>query len=123
MSEHWNKAEEVRLKRQRDVLREVMESAAVCGVWMTLGEIAERTGYPPASVSAQLRHLRNGTGGYIGPRYEVKKRQRRPGLGLWEYQARKAETQLTKRVEKLPRGRVKVAFEIKQLNLELKGKA
>lgn len=31
----------------------------VCdGAWYTLNQIAERTGDPPASISAQLRHLR-----------------------------------------------------------------
>jgi hypothetical protein len=49
------------------------------GRWRTLAEIAEATGDPQASVSAQLRHLRK-------PRFgghRVDKR-RRSG-GLWEY--------------------------------------
>jgi len=51
-------------------------------VWRTLYEIHELTGYPEASISAQLRHMRKlGFGGH-----EVNKRHRGPGRGLWEYQ-------------------------------------
>jgi hypothetical protein len=49
------------------------------GRWRTLAEIAEATGDPPASVSAQLRHLRKPRFG--GHRVE---KRRRVG-GLWEY--------------------------------------
>ena len=50
--------------------------------WRTLGEIAQETGDPEASISAQLRHLRKPKFGS----FEVDKRRR--GLattGLWEY--------------------------------------
>jgi hypothetical protein len=46
---------------QRDVLRDVMLSAAECVTWLTLEELARMTSYPPASISAQLRHLRKNT--------------------------------------------------------------
>lgn len=46
------------LKRQRDVLCEVMLSAGACETWLTLVELARLTHYGEASISAQLRHLR-----------------------------------------------------------------
>ena len=50
---------------QRDVLRDVMLSAATCETWLSLEELARMTSYPPASISAQLRHLRKEQhGGY-----------------------------------------------------------
>jgi len=45
-------------RRQRDVLCDVMLSARQCETWLTLDELARLTHYPPASISAQLRHLR-----------------------------------------------------------------
>ena len=49
------------------------------GAWHTLAEIAQATGAPEASVSAQLRHLRKQRfGGWI-----VEKRRR--SAGTWEY--------------------------------------
>jgi len=53
------------------------------GRWRTLGEIAQITGDPEASISAQLRHLRKGeNGGYI-----VNRRHRgERSSGLYEYQ-------------------------------------
>lgn len=53
------------------------------GAWRTLREIAEATGAPEASVSAQLRHLRKDCFG----RHVVNKRHRgEPSHGLYEYQ-------------------------------------
>lgn len=49
------------------------------GQWRTLDEIAQLTGDPPASVSAQLRHLRKEKYGA----HCVEKRRREGGL--WEY--------------------------------------
>jgi hypothetical protein len=61
-----------RLRPQMDRIYSLMRD----GKWRTLGEIAERTGAPPASVSAQLRHLRKRRfGGYL-----VEKRYLRDGL-------------------------------------------
>lgn len=77
-------------RRQRDVLCDVMLSASQCETWLTLEELAKLTDYPPASISAQLRHLRKPEFGG----FEVRKRQRKPGQVLrgedfgivWEYQ-------------------------------------
>jgi hypothetical protein len=81
------------LRRQRDVLCDVMLAAAQCETWLTLHELGRLTGYGEASVSAQLRHLRKPEyGGFVVDK------QRRPvdevargevvrgELGLiWEY--------------------------------------
>jgi hypothetical protein len=80
-------------RRQRDVLCDVMLSARQCETWLTLEELAKLTHYPPASISAQLRHLRKPeNGGYL-----VEKRPRVVGKVLrgedfgtvWEYQLRR----------------------------------
>ena len=60
-------------RRQRDVLRDVMLSARECETWLTLDELAKLTHYPPASISAQLRHLRKPEYGA----FVVEKRQRK----------------------------------------------
>src|SRR5271155_3240589 len=81
------------LRRQRDVLCDVLLSAGLCETWLTLHELARLTGYGEASVSAQLRHLRKPEFGG----FEVEKRQRaaadvvRDAIGpVWEYQLRRA---------------------------------
>lgn len=79
----------VQLRKQREVIRDVMLSAGQCATWLTLDELSKLTHYPPASISAQLRHLRK-------PRYgafDVVKRcravdraMRADGFGsVWEY--------------------------------------
>ncbi len=81
-----------RRRRQRDVLCDVMLSASQCDTWLTLDELANLTHYPPASISAQLRHLRKPEFGA----YELDKRTRASGKILrgedfgtvWEYQLR-----------------------------------
>ena len=81
-----------RLRSQRDIIRDVMLSAAHCETWLTLGELRALTRYGEASISAQLRHLRRSENGG----YEVVKRHRegaspeRPGSDgrgecVWEY--------------------------------------
>jgi len=81
-----------RLRSQRDIIRDVMVSAADCDTWLTLGELRAITRYGEASISAQLRHLRKAENGG----YEIVKRHRegatpmRPGAdgrgeGVWEY--------------------------------------
>ena len=80
-------------RRQRDVLCDVMLSARQCETWFTLDELSKLTHYPPASISAQLRHLRKPE--YGG--YAVEKRPRAVGKVLrgedfgtiWEYQLRR----------------------------------
>jgi hypothetical protein len=77
-------------RRQRDVLCDVMLSARECETWLTLDELAKLTHYPPASISAQLRHLRKPECGA----YVMEKRLRKAGRVLrgedfgavWEYQ-------------------------------------
>jgi hypothetical protein len=59
-------------RRQRDVLCDVMLSAPQCQTWLTLDELAKLKDYPPASISAQLRHLRKPEQGS----YVLHKRQR-----------------------------------------------
>ncbi len=80
------------LKTQREILQEVLLCAARYDVWMTLEELAHKTRYPEASISAQLRHLRKAQhGGFV-----VEKRRRlwaetmRPSAHekVWEYQMR-----------------------------------
>jgi len=80
-------------RRQRDVLCDVMLSARECDTWLTLDELAKLTHYPPASISAQLRHLRKPEYG----NYAVEKRPRTMQAILrgedfgtvWEYQLRR----------------------------------
>ena len=51
-------ARPVPLRKQREVIRDVMLSAGQCATWLTLDELTKLTHYPPTSISAQLRHLR-----------------------------------------------------------------
>jgi len=82
-------ARPVPLRKQREVIRDVMLSAGQCATWLTLDELAKLTHYPPASISAQLRHLRKPSYGA----YDVVKRcrtlnkaMRGEGFGaVWEY--------------------------------------
>jgi hypothetical protein len=81
-----------RLRSQREIIRDVMLSAADCETWLTLGELRTLTRYGEASISAQLRHLRKTENGG----YDVVKRHREgatperlgtDGRGecVWEY--------------------------------------
>lgn len=65
-----------RIVKQHERIRDFMLGSG----WHTLREIEDALGYPQASISAQLRHLRKPKfGGYC-----VDKR-RREAAGLWEY--------------------------------------
>jgi len=97
-------------RRQRDVLRGVMLSASQCETWLTLDELEKLTHYPPASISAQLRHLRKPEFGG----YEVEKRQREFGRTMrgedfgtvWEYQLRRGVRRIQGRTRRrLPNAR------------------
>ena len=99
-------------RRQRDVLRDVMLSARECETWLTLDELAKLTHYPPASISAQLRHLRKPEyGGFV-----VKKRPRTSKAVLrgedfgtvWEYQLKRGIRRRLDRV-RVPRAGVQLA--------------
>ena len=54
--ERQRKVKRVRVRTQRDVVRDVMLSANECGAWLTLAELGAMTRYPETSISAQLRH-------------------------------------------------------------------
>ena len=95
-------------RRQRDVLCDVLLSARQCETWLTLDELAKLTHYPPASISAQLRHLRKPQfGGFV-----VEKRPRTAGKVLrgedfgtvWEYQIRRSIRRISGR-KQTPRRR------------------
>lgn len=60
-----------RLRSQREIIRDVMLSAAESDTWLTLGELRALTRYGEASISAQLRHLRKAeNGGFdVGKRH------------------------------------------------------
>jgi hypothetical protein len=70
-------------RTQRETLLMVLRLAAGCEQWLTLAELAEKTRFPPASISAQLRHLRKAEyGGWV-----LEKRRRDWELEemVWEY--------------------------------------
>ena len=71
-----------KIERQHETIRDYMWD----GTWRTLSEIESATGYPQASVSAQLRHLRKPAFGA----HTVEKR-RRAGAGTWEYRIKKGD--------------------------------
>lgn len=76
-----------RSRRQKDVICDVISVASGNGVWLTLDELAKLTHYPPASISSQLRKLRQED-------YVLDKRMRalsdESGGVIWEYQLRRA---------------------------------
>jgi hypothetical protein len=83
----------VPLRTQRGVLCDVMLSARDCGAWLTLEELARLTHYPPASISAQLRHLRKPQyGAFVVEKrrreYEEVGRIEEQGA-VWEYRLEK----------------------------------
>jgi hypothetical protein len=95
-------------RRQRDVLCDVLLSARQCETWLTLDELAKLTHYPPASISAQLRHLRKPEyGGFV-----VEKRPRIAGAVLrgedfgtvWEYQIKRSIRRIMMRNQTPRRG-------------------
>jgi hypothetical protein len=94
------KSVSTRVPTQREILRDVMLSAAECDTWLTLRELSLLTRYGEASISAQLRHLRK-------PRYGafvIAKQHRRAraivreegrGPVVWEYQLRRGVPRAT----------------------------
>jgi hypothetical protein len=92
------------LRKQREVIRDVMLSAGQCATWLTLDELAKLTHYPQASISAQLRHLRkprNGAHTVVKRCRTTNKAMRAEGFAaLWEYsvmQERRVPTRRTVR--------------------------
>ncbi len=107
-------ARPVQLRRQREVIRDVMLSAGQCATWLTLDELAKLTHYPPASISAQLRHMRKPCFGA----YKVVKRSRRvdkamraEGFGaVWEYSVRQDPRMPVRRVRR-PQRKARMAVQ------------
>ena len=100
-------------RRQRDVLCDVMLSARECETWLTLDELAKLTHYPPASISAQLRHLRKPQFGAL----VVEKRSRTArhilrgeDFGIvWEYQLHRRVRRILGRKRRTRRGAARLA--------------
>ena len=89
------------VKTQREILRDVLLSAAECNSWLTLNELTEMTCYAQASISAQLRHLRKRQ--YGG--YKIEKRRRQEEEThlvstherVYEYQLKRSERAIPSR--------------------------
>jgi hypothetical protein len=68
---------------QRETLLTVLRLAAQNETWVTLAELAGKTKFPPASISAQLRHLRKARyGGWV---VEKRRREWVSEQVVWEY--------------------------------------
>jgi hypothetical protein len=94
-SDYQRDRDDGRLSMQYDRVFAVMKH----GDWMALFEIGNITGDPPASISAQLRHMRKARFGS----HTINKRLRGESDGLWEYQLvvnTAAETDQTSEVPK-----------------------
>lgn len=76
--------DDARLTRQLGRVFEAIRG----GEWLTLQDIADATGDPHASISAQLRHLRKARFGS----HLVEKRRRTATCGTWEYRLRPQDT-------------------------------
>ena len=70
-------------RTQRETLLTVLRLAARYETWVTLAELAGKTKFPPASISAQLRHLRKARyGGWV---VEKRRREWVSEEVVWEY--------------------------------------
>jgi hypothetical protein len=87
-----NRSKRIDGRSQREVLRDVMLSAAECGTWLTLRELSRLTNYGEASISAQLRHLRKPRYGSFVIDKQVRKyddvTQVAERGAVWEYRLR-----------------------------------
>ena len=70
-------------RTQRETLLMVLRQAVEYEQWMTLAELAALTKFPPASISAQLRHLRKAE--YGGWGIEKRRREWVEDELVWEY--------------------------------------
>jgi hypothetical protein len=70
-------------RTQRETLLMMLRQAAEYEQWMTLAELALATRFPPASISAQLRHLRKAE--YGGWAVEKRRRDWVTEELVWEY--------------------------------------
>ena len=68
---------------QRETLLMVLRLAAQYETWVTLAELAGKTKFPPASISAQVRHLRKARYGAWG--IEKRRREWVTEELVWEY--------------------------------------
>jgi len=69
--------------KQRETLLMMLRLAAQYETWVTLAELAAKTKFPPASISAQLRHLRKEK--YGGWTVEKRRREWVTEEMVWEY--------------------------------------
>ena len=79
---------------QREKLLTVLRIAAQYETWVTLAELAVKTRFPPASISAQLRHLRKAE--YGGWRVEKRRREWETEGLVWEYRLAEGRNEVTK---------------------------
>jgi len=93
-------------RKQREVIRDVMLSAGQCATWLTLEELTKLTHFPPASISAQLRHLRKERfGGYAVVKRcrAVNRALLAEGFGpVWEYAVEPVQRVLAKNTKRSP---------------------
>ena len=105
----------VRVRTERDVVRDVMLSANECGAWLTLAELGAMTRYPETSISAQLRHLKKPQFG----NYELEKMPRtRAGVDLDDGHGVEWEYRVTRRRRVVLR-RVSVAAQVSELSPDI----
>jgi hypothetical protein len=79
---------------QRETLLAVLRLAAGYEQWLTLAELASKTKFPPASISAQLRHLRKAE--YGGWLVEKRRREWVQEEVVWEYRLAEGRNEVTK---------------------------
>lgn len=91
-SPHFNGPDYQPSKDQRRLAGQILRvyAAMIDGRWRTLSEIADITGDPESSISAQLRHLRKTR---FGSHIVNKQRRGIETLGLYEYQLIKPTNQ------------------------------
>ena len=79
---------------QRETLLTVLRLASQYETWVTLAELAGKTKFPPASISAQLRHLRKAKyGGWV---VEKRRREWVKEEVVWEYRLAEGGKEVTK---------------------------
>jgi hypothetical protein len=81
-------------RTQRETLLMVLRLAAEYETWVTLAELAGKTKFPPASISAQLRHLRKAKYGAWG--IEKRRREWVTEELVWEYRLAEGTKEVTK---------------------------
>ena len=92
-----NRKRRGRKSTQQETIRDVMLSAAECGAWLTLHELAALTRFGETSISAQLRHLRKPRHGSFVLDKRVRKSPETAAGATghrlwWEYRLRRGKT-------------------------------